>query len=225
MVTESQQLINGVLMLASASTGPAVSEREFLESAIDFANSPTLKGPFLHVPGLKLPKRLMEESSERGLTVALGVNDPALLEQRDQFREDLAAIIEAGTDSLAPSTATRLKQDAARMVLVPRYTFESRRMQVRFHYLPEDLKAVLAYVILILRDESKRFKTEFARCQFKRCGKFFFISDVVSQGRRRKSYCCEEHMAEQHRETGADRVRRHRERVAAKRADHAKRRR
>jgi hypothetical protein len=216
MVTETQQLINDVLMLASTSTGPAVSERDLLESAIDFANLPTLKGPLLQLPGLKLPRRLMEDSRKRGLTVAFGVDDPALLDQREQFREDLAATIEAGDDSLAPSTAARLKRDAARMVLIPRYTFESHRMRVRYHYLPEDLKAVLAYVILILRDESKRFKAEFARCQLKRCGKFFFIPDVVSQGRRRKSYCCEEHMLEQHRATGAERVQKHRARQAAK---------
>jgi len=222
MVTNTRELISDLLILAEASTGLAVSERELLESAIDFANLPTLTGALLQVPGLKLPRKLIEESRARGLTVALGVKDPELLKLREQFREDLAAIIEAGAESLPARTATRLMQDAARMVLVPKYTFENRRMRTRYHYLPADLKAVLAYVILILRDESKRFKREFARCQLKRCGKFFFIADAVTQGRQRKSYCCADHMLEQHRSTSAIRVRMHREREAEKRALDAK---
>ena len=95
--------------------------------------------------------------------------------------------------------------------MVPRYSFANGEMRVSYHYLPEGLEPALAYSVLLLRDKSRPFRNDFARCHLERCAIFFFRSDRAEQtGRRGRSYCCPEHMQERHRETGADRVRRHR---------------
>ena len=211
MVTISQWLVTDVLKLARSGGGPTLSERELLEQSVEFANSGALTGALLHIPGLLLPKRIMEDSLERGLHVAIYVaGNPQQAKWLEQFREDLASCFTAA-DRLPFPTANRLKKEAGRMVMVPTYAMVNGSLRVTYHFLPESLPALLAYAILVLRDESKEFKADFARCKLARCGKYFFISEVPQgPGRHRKSYCCAEHMKEQHKSTGAERVKKHR---------------
>lgn len=216
MVTTPQELVSEVLALAQSGSDTSVSRRDLLKLAIDFANTGNLTGALLHVPGLKLPRSLMEASHKHKLTVMLNVGgDPEQLKALKQFRADLAAAAAAGSDDLLTKpVAKRLMKDAARMVLVPRYELKAAgNVEKSFHYLPESIEAVLAYTVLTLRE--KEFKSDFARCQLESCGKFFFKSDSVEgPGRHRTSYCCAEHMNLQHRSKVAERVKKHRENKA-----------
>ncbi len=222
MVTDPRQAVAAVLAIADASTEPPVSESDLLRLAIGFANESALRGALLRVPmpGMRGNHALIELSRLKGLPLSLDVSgDPDLVRVREQFREDLAAVIDAGDDALPARTVSRLKRDGARVVRVPRYAFAAGRLRVTEHHIPESLDAVLAFCVLLLRDDSRPFRADFARCKLKRCGKFFFRSDTVKgQGRQRQAYCCDEHMLEQHRATGALRVQRHRAREAVKAA-------
>ena len=223
MVTGPQQAVRAVLAIAEASTDPAVSESDLLRLALGFANEPVLRGALLRVPmpGMHGNHVLIELSRLKGLPLSLDVSgDPELVRVRRQFREDLAAVI----DTLPARTVSRLKRDGARVVLVPRYAFAAGRLRVTYHHIPENLEAALAFCVLLLRDDSRPFRADFARCKLQRCGKFFFRSDTAKgQGRQRQAYCCDEHMLEQHRSTGALRVQRHRARKAAEAASKHKR--
>jgi hypothetical protein len=217
MVTDLQQQISNVLAVGESSTDPAVSEGDLLRTAVEFANTPALRGVLLHVPGLKLPRSIAEESRERGLDLSLHISgDPELSAVRERYREDLTAVIEAGSDALPARTISRLKQAAARIVLIPRYGFTNGDLRVSYHYLPESLEAALAYSVLLLRDNSRPFRADFARCKLERCSRFFFRSDTAKgQSRQRQFYCCDDHMLEKHRATGALRVQRHRAKKAS----------
>jgi len=171
------------------------SEADLLRQVLDYANDEPARGAVSAV--------LAQAKADAFLRVSGHVEK--------QLRADLAQIAEAGEEPIAVDLAERVFANAARMVMVPHYGKAARAPVMKYFYFPEGPEGVFAHALLILRDKEKPFRSDFARCKLERCGKFFFRSDrVVEKGRSGRSYCCDEHMHEQHRMTSTARVQKHR---------------
>ncbi len=152
---------------------------------------------------LKVPATLLEGNVVPALYVH---HEPEFIALREQLRQDLAAV---GSGQMAPRTISRLKASARRVVMAPGGT--SGRL---IHYLPENHEALLAHVVMSMRDDALEHEGgDLRRCKLESCGLFFLSSDRTKEtGRPREAYCSNECMLKQHRSTSSDRVRRYRER-------------
>jgi hypothetical protein len=103
-------------------------------------------------------------------------------------------------------------QDAERVKMTPTFEFDrSGGLHPKYRYLPEDLRAAVAYGVLLLRDTGRPFLEDLKQCRLAACKRFFLVSDQVKDprapGRRRHRYCSPEHMAAG-QNTSAERTRR-----------------
>jgi hypothetical protein len=117
---------------------------------------------------------------------------------------------------LSGPSAGRLRKDAERLTMTPTFEFDrSGALRPKYRYLPDDLRAALAYGVLLLRDTERPFGKDLKQCRLPGCGRFFLASDQVTDpslpGRRRHRYCSPEHMAAG-QNTSAERTRRWRTR-------------
>lgn len=71
-----------------------------------------------------------------------------------ELKRDLALVVRG---ELAGATISRLRKHAARMVMVPMFLLdpvERAKIVTKYRRLPEDVSAVLAYVLLLVRNRS-----------------------------------------------------------------------
>lgn len=194
-----------VLEAAREQPGPSLSERELLQLVLNLANGQTPEGPLLYAPGLRLIP------SPHGAPVLTPSSLETIGGVREKLREDLVGAMGPG---LPVARFEQLKTLAAAMVAVPTYDIQkgrTRLLHVRWRYMPTSLESILAYAVLLLRDESegRKFGDDLKRCKLDSCQIFFFSSDRSEPtGKPRESYCTREHMLEAHRQTSTERVRR-----------------
>jgi hypothetical protein len=216
-MSEGKELMDAVLTVIAAverSPGPVVTERELVQSVIEFANSATITGVLRHVPGL----RGLPINGEMYIVIT-----DELRHRSEELKKELAASIRG---DLPGPTVARLRKSARRMVLVPNYEIERGTLQTKYRHLPADLDAVLAYILLLLRDHGEgMLGADLKQCVLPGCGRIFLASDQVvdpsAAGRRRHRYCSPEHMAAG-QTSGAERTRKWRENKAKKSAAAAK---
>jgi hypothetical protein len=204
MATESKtrKNVGAIVDLVRNRARADLSEKQLLQLVIDFANRGSVKGPLLlqaHLDGLALSQptafgEIVVESSD-GST-----------ELRRQLRRDLAATL---SEEISEHHIARLKTLASELVAVPVYDVK-RKLNVRsqWSYVPLRFEALLAHaVLLLLDDERLELRADLARCKLDSCQIFFLSSERSSStGRRRKDYCCDEHMLEAHSNTSANRT-------------------
>jgi hypothetical protein len=201
---EIEAAIRSLLAVADASADQYVSKAELIDLVIAFANQGTLSGVLLRVPGLHVPRALLEG----GMTtmVVTGATDGAgkradgvFGRLQVQLQKDLLAI---ARHKMTAARFAEIGREAARMVLVPRYPSD-RRDSVRYHHLPESLTAVIAYVLVLL--EGEREFGGVAQCRLDGCTSFY-----LRRGRPKRSpYCSDEHATKARKAAGAKRQKRY----------------
>lgn len=215
-VKEANESLAIVLAMADLPRSGSTSEADLLRQVVAFANDGKARGVVLDIMMSMQPE--VAELLRKGgfeLTVTVSDNSDGAREHT-QLRQDLSEVIQAGEGFLSPETASRLMSSSRRMALVPRYESVRGELRTSYSFFPESLGAMLAYAVLLLRDKARPFREDFARCKLERCQVYFYRSDRLDQtGRSGRDYCCPEHMTERHRQTGAERVRRTRDRVSA----------
>jgi hypothetical protein len=203
-------------MVTGSELPPAITEERFTRLVVEFANSGQLTDVLLRIPGIRL---LAELASFTGRAVPGRIRGhlptPELDALRERLRDDLTAIIH---DDIDGRNLRRLASAAAKTDINPRYEIDPHgKLIARLIYKHESPAAAIAYGTLLMADEGRPFRRDLKQCQLKGCGLFFFASDSPAQtGRNRSRFCTPEHMHEHHKSTGAERVRRHRERQARK---------
>jgi hypothetical protein len=210
MVTAEQMQKAAETILAGLreNAGASLSNREFLESVLDFANGKRgdpLPAPLAATPDvLALPALAPVGWAESPRTQFVE-------RQREELRAQLALSI--GRKALPPDTFKALSE-AARYMLDPVSAYELRRTATgakrryphptRF-YIPLRLSAILAHAVLMLADERLELGEALRQCALSTCGNYF-LAPEVSRGRP-KLFCQPAHMLEKHRATGPERTR------------------
>jgi hypothetical protein len=115
-------------------------------------------------------------------------------------------------DELSGPSSSRLRKDAERLMMTPTFEFDRRGvLHPRYRYMAQDLRAALAYGVLLIRDKGRKFGEDLKQCRLAGCGRYFLASDQVKDpsapGRRRHRYCSREHM-DAGQNTSAERTRR-----------------
>jgi len=98
------------------------------------------------------------------------------------------------------------------MKMTPAFEFDRNGvLHPKYQYMPEDLRAALAFGVLLIRDKGRTFGEDLKQWRLPGCGRYFLVSDHVTDpsapGRRRHRYCSPEHMVAG-QSTSADRTRR-----------------
>lgn len=168
-----------------------LSESALVSMAIDFANGAAPK----NWRSLWLGVDIGDRHHEKGLLSAFA-------DEQSWFRSALREIA-AGN---APDDIEPLAKSARRMLILPRFITGKRSLRVVHWYLPDDLMAVLSYVVLLLLDADKGYGADLCQCELSRCG-VFFLAIRGETGRPRRKYCTQEHLEEAHEADAAQRVR------------------
>jgi hypothetical protein len=185
----------GGLFLQSAGHRTA-TDRSFLELAVAFANGRT--GRRLSNPPGRAFKAwstqesdlpYLEEWRRRGGTTTREMMPSmgALAEERrvqlsdlfGEYVEDRRAMRERFAREFAPALAF--------VVIRPMWQIRTRGIVRRDELWAFTWPEVLAYLVLLLVDESQDFGRELYRCQLASCGRFF-IAERVGKGRPRSKY-------------------------------------
>lgn len=96
------------------------------------------------------------------------------------------------------------------VALVPHFRQNATAMDVGYRFIARDLQSALWYVCALLLDDSTELGRNLSRCRLQECSKFFFAQPNPRGGPRRREYCSEEHMLEQHGRDAAHRMARKR---------------
>lgn len=191
-----------------------LSERELVETAIDFANRGDPQDWWPLVIGVKRtppPPGSFWEQDERGLASPFE-------SERDQFRASLSIFMQRREFE---TSVSKLAESAEHMILVPSFEIVGKSVRLEYWYVSEDMAARLSYIQLLLTDPSKPYGSDLCQCQLGTCGKFFFVQKPKT-GRPRRNYCCDEHMLEVHEAQSPARVEKSRRLKKAKKARKAK---
>lgn len=197
--------VGTILETVGSAAAPTLSEKDLARTVVEFANT----GIARHLPGTRVL-----HSNGQTFVMAWDSLDRDLAD----LRKDLSAIVRG--ELPGPSVA-RLRRQAGRVVLVPTFEIERGNVQRKDRVLPLDPQAVVAFVLLMLRDQRTAIGADLKQCRLPVCGKFFLASDQVAgpsaRGRRRSRFCCDDHM-EQGQTPGAERTRRYRVGLAERQA-------
>lgn len=204
--------IGTVIQLANGSAYPPLEEEELARSGVEFANLATVRGVLALIGGMQLPAGADVEPKYRGVVERALADEYST--ERTQLIADLAAIV-GGTDTA--EIAKRSVAAASRMVLVPHYELDDGQLRVTHRYLAESLSARLAYITLLLLDQSRPYRGRLCRCRLETCGNFFWERRSVEGGQPGRAYCRHEHMQEAQKALMLERVRKYRKNKAAKR--------
>ena len=168
-----------------------LAEQEFVDAAINFANAGNIPEAWSSLLlGTKTPWKFQPTDFS------------PFESDREPFRAALSEIVRGNVLS-NPGAITA---SAGRMLLIPRVDLSGRKLRITHWYLPQDLSAALAYVLLLFVDETKGYGRNLRQCQLERCQKFFFVQRPKT-GRPRTTYCSDKHMHEAHKATAPQRVR------------------
>jgi hypothetical protein len=200
----AETILAGVHEHVSAS----LSNREFLESVLAFANGK--RGEHLPAPLAASPDVLALPA-----LAAVGWAESPRTQFIERHREELRGYLTLSIGRKAlPPEAFKALSDAARYMLDPVSAYELRRTATgakrryphatRF-YIPLRLSAILAHAVLMLADERLGLGASLKRCALATCSNFF-LAPEVPRGRP-KLFCEPAHMQEKHRATGPQRTR------------------
>lgn len=184
-----------------------LSERDYVNRALAFASTEDLG--VLHTLELELTAGV--EMAEAMHLHSLLEPAATLLQQlRDGFNKRLEAIRRKDKRARM-NLANDIRCASERIVIRPTYVLSTTGVEVYFRYIPADLEAALAYVLMLLLDSTRPYGRDLCRCKLPDCRRFFLaIKPVI--GRPRRDYCCEGHLQKSRALTGVERVQRYRER-------------
>jgi len=171
-----------------------LSERDLLRGIFDFEATGSIRKLAMEIGGTGIPDGAVSDPRwrERADIAALA----QYREQRIQLRADLVEIVDTGT--LAQKRFREVVRGAEQLLMVPRF----HRGVLGHAYMTDGrLDPALSYgLMLLLNPGSSAYRDDTRRCQWEKCGKFFFVSDAnaekapESQGVRRTKYCSGAHM-------------------------------
>ena len=208
MVTKVSERLLEPGFLDKIRARPALSEREIIDRAIEFANQGTLRTWCKLMEGIEVPELVgtPEPYSD-------GINT-----ERQALRSALAAIVENKVSEVA---AAEWCKQASGVLPIETYSIHGRSLRVTYHYEVVEhftgINGLLARVLVWLLDANRPFGRELCRCHLEECGNFFFVIRPKT-GRPQKLYCKREHMTMAHQATTAERGRRSREKRKQKHA-------
>ena len=193
---------------------PILDERRYLECGLDFANADEASSL------VSMENALMSGLEPEPLAQIESLIAPRaekLRTLRDQFRARLEQIRRGSQkDRLALGVTVGI--EASQMVIRPTYGVRESSVEVRYRHYPVNLLAALAYVLLLLLDDSRRYGKDLCQCRLKTCQRYFFAIKPPT-GRPRRDYCCQAHLDAARAATGTRRVQNYRKRQKAKRTN------
>lgn len=195
----------------------ALSEREWLERALQFANADPTASLWALLSGSDVPANdPREDKAFRGIVgrdehiTHVGLLDRVAPNLRSSFGSVCEAVVAGKKPPLA-----LLPDPSDRVAMVYRFslTADGDAFTRSARILPVDLKTAFGFAMGLLVSADLPYGGELCRCQLPSCQRFFFVHQDQSGGQPRRKYCIPQHMHELHRLQTAERVRRHRERL------------
>lgn len=195
----------------------ALSEREWLEQSLKFANGDTAASLGALLSGSDVPANDPREDKEFRDVVGRDerISHVELLDRiAPNLRSAFRSVCEAVVAGEAPPLGL-LPDPSDRVAMVYRFTLTANGSSFArsARILPVDLQTAFGLAMGLLVSTDLPHGRELCRCQLPSCQRFFFVHQDQSGGQPRRKYCIPEHMRELHRLQTAERVRRHRERL------------
>jgi len=195
----------------------ALSEREWLERALQFANADSTASLGALLSGSDVAANDPREDKEFRTIIAPGehITHVELLDRiAPGLRSSFGSVCEAIVAGKRPALWL-LPDPSDRVAMVCRFcpTADGASVETSVRILPVDLQTSFALASNLLVSADRPYGHELCRCQLPSCQRFFFVHQDQSGGQPRRKYCIPEHMRELHRLQTAERVRRYRERL------------
>ena len=185
------------------SAGRVLSEIEFLDQALLFANTGSAKSLSVLL-GQSNPPASMVSDVETQSSFARATPEDQSAKHRKRFRHFLDAVAEKNFHT---ELRAFMAVNAGEVVLIPQYGRRDEHLVTEYRVVPRNLPSALAYVLLLLFDDDRPHGARLCKCQLVGCGAFFFEKRPDSgTGRPRRNYCREDHMKEAHDLSAARRV-------------------
>lgn len=186
--------------------GPILTEREYIEAALAFANG----DPNAEFLGWLDGVRRDPKPVQPGLSQIEEVEKdfPNL---RTELREGLTYL----TQNDPEHRRGTVENLTGWIAIFPVFRSEPDGLKVQHRILAADTRAGMHYALALLLDPSRPYGKDLCQCQLEECGRFFFQIKPPT-GRPQRRYCCSDHMDKAHELNSGERVRKSRERRRAR---------
>jgi len=183
-----------------------LTEAELVSAALVFANHGTPGSVAALTSGLRVGG--MSKWLDAAASQFQGADgDDIWSKNRENFRYGLALITQ-GADLRRLGLPSPV---ADRMVLRPVTASKDGLLTTRYYYVAESLQTVLAYVLSLVAESVRPYRSKLRQCKLPTCGAFFMVEpNPKGTGAPRRQYCSEDHMKEANAAQVAERVRRFR---------------
>lgn len=209
--TESSPLLDFLERTNGISDMAPLSEAEFVEGVLGFANARDQEQ--LHALETQLVSGQKLNEPPVFFYALQAPLTPKLREMQGRLRKNLDLI--RNTPREAPRfLENELRQAGGGIAIRPSFVATSEGVEVLYRYYPINLEAALGYGLVLLLDKNRPYGKDLCRCRLEQCEQFF-LAIRPAMGRPRRDYCCKEHLAMTHNRDSAERVRLYRERKAA----------
>lgn len=179
---------------AALRDGPWLSDRDFVQFLLDYVNEGQIT-------------RKRWASWVTGAHVA--GDDDAAIALGDEGRASLNGWLEEIVEDVASARLAMASKWASaingKFILIPRLGSRGGSSGLTYRVVAS-LAVAIGFAFALLLDPAKKLGEDLCRCNYSKCGKFFFVERVPGQTRPRRLSCSPEHGALMDAEDAANRM-------------------
>ena len=195
----------------SWSNRKVLTEFEYVDAAVMFANTGDWKAAIALLGGVDPPASALLDPTTEPLFRRVGRRK--YQDERAEFRTYVRSVVgqrrkpsdSLNMDDLGVHGRAYLAAHSGRIIQIPVPSLHDEGSSTGFRYLPQNIVAALAYVLLLLLDPERPYYRRICCCRLEECGEIFWAKTSQGErGRVRSRYCSDEHMLIEH-DRGASR--------------------